>query len=324
MFGKDRRKQKVLQEGNQQDASAISQNVDESAEILPRRPFTCVKIPGRGFGMVANRDIKKGELILEEKPILTLAPIDVDNNAGEQHVTVAGIMKQYNMLSRSDQNKIKQLHSVSEPKTILGIIQANSFVRGVISEESVLCIESSRFNHSCRQNVSHGYVAEKDVERIVACRDVKEGEELLTCYAPPFDSYSSRQAVLRCHYGFECDCVVCAAPPEERKQNDKLREQFKMLDKRIPEVGSLNPKEGLGLVADALRILEKLDLQLAPLLEHHYYDGFQLAKGCGQMTRAKLFAKKAAEAVAICEGETTKHKKLLSYSKNPSLHINGT
>lgn len=72
----------------------------------------------------------------------------------------------------------------------------------------------SNINHACDANA---VVFDQDVRGtkvLVATRDLKDGDEITTCYAPmqpPFVTWSrdDRRALLRASFGFACACDLC-------------------------------------------------------------------------------------------------------------------
>ncbi|KAH6781197.1 Rossmann-fold superfamily protein [Perilla frutescens var. hirtella] len=68
----------------------------------------------------------------------------------------------------------------------------------------------SFYNHSCDPNVN--FVWSEDAEgKMVALRDIEEGEELRICYLDASMSYEARQKFLYEGYGFKCDCPRCVS-----------------------------------------------------------------------------------------------------------------
>ena len=72
-------------------------------------PYKCVPVSGKGMGMVATRDIKYGELILQEKPVMTIAGHTramMSSLAGDDAV----FEKAFEKLSSADKEKVLSLH----------------------------------------------------------------------------------------------------------------------------------------------------------------------------------------------------------------------
>ena len=70
--------------------------------------FSLRAIPGKGFGMIANRPIKQGEIIVSEDPVL-----EVDLRISENERCLA-IMEQFDTMSQKTREKIESLYD-SDP-----------------------------------------------------------------------------------------------------------------------------------------------------------------------------------------------------------------
>ncbi len=321
------------------------------------KAYEQVRIPGRGWGMVATRDIQYGELLLEERPVITLrnhstvalsgmlAKLKMARGAkpNEKAGDLPELEREFTKLTPQEQAAVMDLHDATAPenssssttastgltstsapapeqKTLGGIFRSNCFARGVDDGGmSVLCLEASRFNHSCVQNVSHAFA--DPYERIYACRDIKRGEELCTCYCDPTDAAATRGRELKFSHGFECDCEACALPEREREAADRRRAKYKGLDEKIATVGGMDPRRGLELVGEAFETLEREKLLLPALISRHAYDGYQLACGMRNLLLAKKWIARAHAAQLIENGpdhETT--TMYAGFLKNPKSH----
>lgn len=78
-------------------------------------------------------------------------------------------------------------------------------------------------NHSCEPNAAHSFQLDgADVEgpgpmRLVAIRDIQEGEQITTAYVDVADGYERRRERLRRDYFFECGCMLCLRDGEREK-----------------------------------------------------------------------------------------------------------
>ena len=129
--------------------------------------YEVVNIKGKNFGCVALKDLKKGTIILKEKPqcadILT-SDSEVTKKWTKELCTK--MLKNFNSMSKSNQEAYLQLSNqykeISFDKnlienetdegnnsmiinSIIGIYETNKFKGGV-------GIQASRFNHSCCAN----------------------------------------------------------------------------------------------------------------------------------------------------------------------------
>lgn len=273
-------------------------------------------LPNKGRGLFANRDIKFGELILNEKPLLERIQSDGGWNS---------LQKKYEELDESDQKKVFELHDAhsgpGNEKTLGGIMKTNGVSRGENSLDAVLCYTYSHMNHSCKPNCAAAWVVPH--ERVYALCDIKEGEELCISYAGLDVCTSDRKLNLLIGWGFDCQCVVCTQPEKERKESDKRRTTYGYLDKQIPSTGRENPEEALEMVEAALRILKEEfgDNGILPLTARHSYDGYQMSLRMGDLKSAKRWIKSSWGCRMIEGGETyDKTREELRFMKNPKSH----
>ena len=66
------------------------------------RPFKLSAVPGKGLGLVAARNIKQGERIIREKPILVKMKSDQKNSSS--------LLDQFTNLSKNRQEELLELH----------------------------------------------------------------------------------------------------------------------------------------------------------------------------------------------------------------------
>ena len=136
--------------------------------------YSVVKIEGKGDGIIANRDIEYGELIIEERPALKILSHQENEN---------DLRTLFEPLPDSTKSAIMSLHdaySKNGEKSLLGIKKSNAFAKDENGYLSVLCAVISKFNHSCIQNVDHVFV--EPYQRVYAVRNIRKGEELCTAY----------------------------------------------------------------------------------------------------------------------------------------------
>ena len=131
---------------------------------------------GKGFGCVASKDIKKGDLILREE-----AQMVIDSKHFEKidRKTINRVWAAYHQMSHSDQEVFLKLHNrfngdayqpssydlICETKDVIDTFKANKKDLLEVFEifytncdvlhraqTYVIAIHSSRFNHSCHAN----------------------------------------------------------------------------------------------------------------------------------------------------------------------------
>ncbi|KAK3500815.1 hypothetical protein B0T13DRAFT_527180 [Neurospora crassa] len=154
-----------------------------------------------GFGTFATRDLKMGEVILIEKPLLR-TPRD-------------SFYTEFLRLSEEDQAKYMQLYTppgeylsrdASDDTYIRAILKANSFaISPYISDIISVYNVTSRLNHACRSvaNVLFDFdFQDPECITLTVSKPVKAGSEL-------FISYGGSPLSLYERYGFRCCCGGC-------------------------------------------------------------------------------------------------------------------
>ena len=122
-------------------------------EIIDASPaFKIVKIPCKGYGMIATRKLFPGDLILAEKPVF-IVPVAIFNDAEQ----CEGFLdKEMNKLSSCERELVLSLSNRREveegsydPNPYCGIFTTNAMK---YEEDAVLCPVMARSNHSCKPN----------------------------------------------------------------------------------------------------------------------------------------------------------------------------
>lgn len=170
------------------------------------------KVEGKGFGVVATRQIARGSVIFTDKPLLTITK----NGPSARDVEEA-----FKRLSKQDQEVYLSLSKGHldhiQESSIVSIFRSNVFSSA--DSHSVYPL-ISRVNHSCRPN------AAKEQGRMYAQTDIDIGEEICICYHDweywEVLTTSQRGFKLMHVYGFRCLCQVCGSP-EIRSLSDLRR-----------------------------------------------------------------------------------------------------
>ena len=210
------------------------------------------EIPGKGRGLVAARDIEKGELIFQDKPVIKLA-VDTEFNfvdpdfmtsLKEQIESLPSEARaQYYKLTTRDGNTY-QVHLSKSDLEVLDMFVDNSkevFLE-LNSRYSMLYLNMALVNHSCSPNATNTGVklgtTDSDEDGNTELRAIKKickGEEINICYFEGVQHYSSirrkRKTALKKHMGFDCKCPVCLGQvPLQEKTLKKLIELHSKLN----------------------------------------------------------------------------------------------
>ncbi|EAQ93058.1 hypothetical protein CHGG_01293 [Chaetomium globosum CBS 148.51] len=259
--------------------------------------FYEAEIPGKGSGLIANRTIRKGEIIMERPPALLIQ--------AEPHVDLEPEVRDEVYQAAVDRlpepARARFLRQVGS--TIYDKVERNSFrifVDGDRKHSAHLGVfpEVSKFNHDCRPNVHYRLNGLKHTT--IAVRDIPAGDELTISYIYGRASHATRQSQLR-EWGFTCTCPQCTLNATETGASDNRLRQIEALETEIERImgargaAGLRPEMGGKLVE--LYRAERLDAYLAPA----YTRAALIYAMFAEAERAREFA---AEAVGALERET--------------------
>ena len=216
-------------------------------------PVMVTEIPGKGRGLVAARDIEKGEVIFKDKPVLKLAM-----NAERQFsdpLFMTSLKQQIESLpseARAQFYKLKTNDDVdfnysdtSSDKEVTKLFWYNSEVYGKGGRccAAMLHLNIALVNHSCVPNATQGGGLKKILQEgnedhgveLRAIKDICKGEEITVCYFLDVKEFGSvprkRKTALKKRLGFECKCPVCLGHvPNQEKTLKKLIEAHSKLN----------------------------------------------------------------------------------------------
>lgn len=206
-------------------------------------PVVVAELKGRGRGLVATRQIKKGELVLAEQPAVVV------QDGGDLAATGERVKKQVSSLSPSLSSQFYQLTRKPgveelaaqlsqaagrdpEKRLIADKVSANAretaiFLNNDIgADEDTKCLYLSLAltNHSCAPNCAWTCALEppntKKME-LRAIRNIKPKEEVTVSYTMVecrFSCTSERQSRLKEGWAFACNCTICSTGEEEMQE----------------------------------------------------------------------------------------------------------
>ncbi|KDR71704.1 hypothetical protein GALMADRAFT_74705 [Galerina marginata CBS 339.88] len=243
--------------------------------------------PNMGTGLFATKDIKCGELILAERPLLVsprnivqrlpcLAnlPADCDVSTATAVVSLEFERQlEMSMARMSPENRAAYKSLLVHPKEgcgpLLGVIQTNSYGVDELfdgpellpSSENVYAVVTkigSRINHSCRPNILHKFSLASFSLQFYAEVDIKKGDQFFYSYCAENQSVADRQNQLS-GYGFVCTCPACAnATPESDKLREEYAQQAKQYCQTIARWNSSTLKRSESAIDPILKFREAL------------------------------------------------------------------
>ncbi|XXH02615.1 hypothetical protein Hte_008994 [Hypoxylon texense] len=216
-------------------------------------PYEFQELEGRGVGVVANRTIRAGEVVMLRYPVLVR---HMDPRPWKQQESLKLLHRAAVQLPPRDGLRMMELAHSKGGYIIDDIINTNAF--GVLIND----VDHSGFMFSRFSSTTLGM-------EVVAYRDIKPGEELtFSCeYFPPVRRglvlmansdtplnllSEQRQSLIR-EWGFNCTCSLCSSP-NESAASDRRRGRIQDL------LGELDRPEIRNHAAVEKRVSEILDL----------------------------------------------------------------
>ncbi|KAM9874967.1 hypothetical protein VDGL01_10949 [Verticillium dahliae] len=242
--------------------------------VTDKGPSYAVKdLPGRGKGVIAQRTIRQGEILMLDHPAVLVASDFSSQMQPEMRETF--FRRALSQLPRDTQKRLVNLarSDGADPLTpVYDIVTTNTC--GVFLGDNVAHIglfpEVSRLNHACKPNAFFRFSQRTLTMQVIAYRDIHAGEEITINYAPLGMPHKVRKKYLFDNYGFHCRCSLCQSSPEDRAISDARR-------MRIVEVrGNMRKAHEKGKLSDAITYAEELlSLSeaegLTPLM-HEYHE----------------------------------------------------
>ncbi|KAJ7242823.1 hypothetical protein B0H12DRAFT_1023389, partial [Mycena haematopus] len=188
--------------------------------------YVVADLPGKGKGLVAIRDIKQGELVIQESPLFTV-PKSISESP------VALISRLLDGVSPEGRDAFLNLSYVHvhfpegmDPETnpaevALAIFQTNAVAAG---DRAGIFPRMARLNHGCSSafNVVYTWRDREQQLFVHALRNISKGQqELLTTYTDTKRNRKERREFLSQQYGFQCTCAVCSLDSAASKLSDR-------------------------------------------------------------------------------------------------------
>jgi hypothetical protein len=204
-------------------------------------------IHGKGRGIVSNRSIARGTVILSEAPFILQSHTCTQNSIAD------------GLSSKSAEDKRRYLGLMNchrgELPPLIGIFKTNALpcgdhdrLAGTTAHTAGIFLQGSLFNSSCVPNVNNCWDAVNQAVVFRAVRDIAAGEELCISYDNLLQTRDVRRSQLRAKYHFECHCAACSLSAEALQLSDRRRVTLKDLYLEIPHCVD-KPRAGITKVS---------------------------------------------------------------------------
>ncbi|KAI0011288.1 SET domain-containing protein [Xylariaceae sp. FL0662B] len=219
-------------------------------------PYEIKEVEDKGLGVVANRTIRKDEVIMVRHPVLLRMQ---DSRSWKLQDVMKLLHRGGLQLPLKDRQQMMELAHSKGGYLLDDIMTTNSF--GVLLDgvdHMGLFLDVSRINHACKPNLFNRFSSTTLAMEVVAYRDIEPGEELTFSYTPLNLPSKERQDLIR-EWGFNCTCSLCTSPNDlavSDHQRDRIQDILAELDspttrnrsavqKRVVEIVDLCKKEGM-------------------------------------------------------------------------------
>ena len=265
------------------------------------------QIPGKGSGLVASKDIRKGQVIFKETAAFTIhaphgiVPLDhlkeqIMKLSEEQKTKFYQLTPQGNFTPTQFASALKE-NCLQE----LDILLSNSIEVDTSKDTLLLFITSSLLNHSCAPNVFMDKVKGGDQGQdtiVIATKDISKGEEVTDCYIRALLTKSQMKRKLQADHLFVCICCVCSGSFPDQ---DGIISEINQLLPSSSKYPIFHDVQTISLIWQKTNEASKLE-RAANLTKHLYvgqflnrfvvFEQFVLAS---QMARDPIRLKKAME-----------------------------
>lgn len=253
-------------------------------EVLECTAFALRTTPSQGLAGFARKKFKRGECVLQEKPLLHWKV------AKDDPITHQGVEALLSTRAEAEQRAFWALSQNAAHGTVkhaFGIWLTNGYPTDgsdIHSAErsSAVFTHICRLNHSCSPNLHCSWNAALGQQTVHALCDIESGAELTVSYLPTLEQpRAARRAALRTVFGFECECAACSLRGDALVASERRRGQLERLDQQIR------------VAADPNRLAETMRSVLGP--------GADLSTAAGQQQLRPLQQMMRREGIGLVE-----------------------
>ncbi|KAK4192385.1 hypothetical protein QBC35DRAFT_459557 [Podospora australis] len=251
--------------------------------------FEVVSIEGKGKGVLATRDIKKGDEILLDYAALV---VDISFTAA------VPVNKGYRLLHTAVDrmgdggNGVMELGKSNEfaQDVVEDVLRTNAFQMALGGVPHMAVYPAvSRINHACKPNAYIRFIEDKLQVSVAAAKDIKQGEEITISYITLGKPSEERKKNLK-QWGFECSCDLCTASPAEVQASDNRRKKIEELrDYAIRAFQAGKPYQALRLTRQVINLLASEEL--FPMYSEQYENMARIFWVLNDMKNAEKYAR---------------------------------
>ncbi|KEF54009.1 uncharacterized protein A1O9_09804 [Exophiala aquamarina CBS 119918] len=279
----------------------------------PEGPWYTKELPGKGIGMLAKQDLKRGDLVTAFTPYLLAHAENVLTTMEREKFLQIGLKQ---LPTASQEHYLSLAKYYNDPSVVVqDVVKANAFemqVGGLM--HLAVFPESSRLNHACAPNAQYYLESDMLTHVVRAARPIARDEEITIAYSPPFRPHNVRQEYLQDAFRFTCTCSRC--------------QKGEATDQSLLEIHNLQQSLG-NWAADSQASVKQAERLVKVYLEEEL-DGFlDFAYGHAALTYNSMgsqrgtikYAQLAAEAAALNHGpQSSNVKTWMNLMSDPMAH----
>ncbi|KAJ7625287.1 hypothetical protein DFH06DRAFT_1104032 [Mycena polygramma] len=302
--------------------------------LPPQKPaYKIRQVEGKGFGMVATRPIKAGELVIAERPLYVqrFDEIALQNPTDYTHFNGRLILGALEGLAPASQDALRALKNVqgAENHVLWGILKTNAIQHHMDADYqgpdyAGLFPSISRANHSCTPNLQFIFSANTFAGEFRTVKTVAPKEELCMNYTNVLAPRLMRQRDLELRYGFRCECTACSAGGSESdRRRAQISEAIQVLEAAMVKDGHAgNAPISATEMEEALKLAEREGLMVnaAQILVY----GSSRLLWLRDIPRAKQWSVAAGKKMMLFEGKQSPSVKKMSEELIPLLKSLGS
>lgn len=301
---------KAGNQSGQHKANRSSKKADETLTPIAGRNieapalYVIKESLGKGFGMFAAKDIRKGTRILADKPFFSLTERPMVSLSDPQAPN--DISDAFDCLSTHEQEKYLDLYCPQRPGWSRGIsiYEANCYEMG---SGTCICLDASRINHSCIPNAHYSWNSKIHRETVHAVKDITKDEEITISYCSTIRTLEERKRELE-PYVFACSCPACQTNTDFGIESQIRRQHMRVLHRQTTDCRDHPPAartecdhwdEGSAILK-LISLINEEGLVYEKSLAYH--DAAECALKRGLREEALIYASQELEVVFCCVG----------------------
>eukprot|EP01083_Nonionella_stella_P022504 62257_1 len=287
---KRRTKNNQIQQNQNEEKSPQFRLPPFDAKLIRIEP-----IEEKGYGMIANMNIKKGTIIVKERPLISYHSEITSMQGVDSQKDNANLIKKLASLSQTQRDIYNSLSKNHLFELNPFSIYLNNRITMPEQKASGIFPLIARVNHQCCANAHWQWMDKVGEERLIARTDIQKDMEITASYTLKMPSQQRKMRLKE--WNIECHCNWCTDP-----QMDKIIGEYCKLDKNILITGMMNPFGGYKLAKQTITLVEKHFNCDPSLMDRHCYDAAQFALQLERWDEAAYYLEEHMKQKQLAKG----------------------